>query len=260
MPKYDPEKRRIEHSVVVFQTVLGAHERTSLEQGGCMLYRLLYQLGRPIVLLYARLMLNLDVLWHAPLPDGPKIIVANHPSFTDPFFVAMLSSKPVSILIIASAFLVPLFGLYLRRSGHISVSPENGKEAFNRARQVLDRGRSIVMFPEGDASPRDGGFRKPRTGAARLALLTGASIVPVGIHLPRERLHTIHSMIGGQRKSGYWYLRGPYNMTVGEPMQFEGDAQDREHVVSVSENIMQRIVSLAHESAARMKASMHRKR
>jgi 1-acyl-sn-glycerol-3-phosphate acyltransferase len=244
----------------VFQEVLGAFERTNLKQGECMLYRLLYQLGRPIVLLYARLMLNLDIFWHAPLPDGPKIIVANHPSFNDPFFVAMLSSRPVSILIIASAFFVPLFGLYLRRSGHIPVFPENGQEAFEKARQVLDKGRSIVMFPEGGASPREGGFHKPRTGAARLALLTGASIVPVGIHLPRERLRTIDSRIGGQHKTGYWYLRGPYNMTVGEPMRFKGDVQDREQVVSVSEHIMQRIVSLAQESAVRMKSRTRRRR
>ena len=117
-----------------------------------MVYRVLYWITRPLVLAYARLMLNLDVFWHAPLPDGPKIIVANHPSFTDPFFVAMLSSRPVSILIIASAFLVPLFGLYLRRAGHIPVSPEKGREAFEKARQRLLKGRSIVMFPEGDAS------------------------------------------------------------------------------------------------------------
>lgn len=221
-----------------------------------MLHKLLFWLVRPIVLLYARLMLNLDVFWYAPLPDGPKIIVANHPSFTDPFFVAMLSSRPVSILIIASAFLVPLFGLYLKRAEHIPVSPEKAKEAFEEARQSLKKGRSIVMFPEGDASPREGGFRKPRTGAARLALLTGASVVPVGIHLPRERLRTIDSKIGGEHKSGYWYLRGPYNMTVGEPMRFAGDVQNREHVVSVSERIMQQIVSLAQESAGRMKAGM----
>ena len=224
------------------------------------MYRLLYQLGRPIVLLYARLMLNLDVFWHASLPDGPKIIVANHPSFNDPFFVAMLSSRPVSILIIASAFWVPLFGLYLRRSGHIPVTPGKGQEALEKARQELDRGRSIVMFPEGDASPREGGFHKARTGAARLALLTGASIVPIGIHLRRERLRTIASKIGGQRKTGYWYLRGPYSMTVGEPMRFEGDVQNYEHVVSVSERIMQNIVSLAQESAERMKAGTCKKR
>jgi 1-acyl-sn-glycerol-3-phosphate acyltransferase len=205
-------------------------------------------------------MLNLDVFWHAPLPDGPKIIVANHPSFTDPFFVAMLSPRPVSILIIASAFLVPLFGLYLRRAGHISVSPEKGKEAFEKARQRLARGRSIVMFPEGDASPREGGFREPRTGAARLALLTGASVVPVGIHLPREQLRTIASKIGGDRKTGYWYLRGPYNMTVGEPMRFDGSAADREHVVSVSKRIMQQIISLAHESTERMKRRPRQRR
>ncbi|MCP4540582.1 MAG: 1-acyl-sn-glycerol-3-phosphate acyltransferase [Chloroflexi bacterium] len=213
---------------------------------------LLFWLSRPIIFLYARVMLSMDIFWHAPLPSGPQLIVANHPSFTDPFFVALVSSQPVKILIIVSAFLVPLFGRYLRLSGHVPVDPNKGREAFEKAKQLLEEGRSVVIFPEGDASPRYGGFRKPRTGVARLALLTGAPVVPVGIHLPRERLLTIHGTVAGKRSAGYWYLRGPYNMTVGQALRFEGDVQDRACVSSVSEKIMQRIITLADESEQRM--------
>ena len=121
------------------------------------------------------------------------------------------------------------------------VEPDKGQEAFEKAKNLLEKGRSVLIFPEGDASPRQGGFRKPRTGVARLALLTGAPVVPVGIHLPRERLRTINMTIDGERRAGYWYLHGPYNMTVGQALRFEGDVQDRAHVVSVSEKIMQQI-------------------
>ncbi len=214
---------------------------------------LLYWLSRPIVLLYARLMLNMDIFWHAPLPSGPQLIVANHPSFTDPFFVSLVSSQPVKILIIVTAFLVPLFGRYLRWSGHVPVDPNKGQEAFEKAKRLLEEGRSVLIFPEGDASPRQGGFRKPRSGVARLALLTGAPVVPVGIHLPRERLRTINWTIDGKPSVGYWYLRGPYNMTVGQALRFEGDPQNRAYVLSVSEKIMQQIVSLAGESEQRMR-------
>lgn len=223
-----------------------------------MWYKLLHGLARLLVMAYTGVMLDLDVLWQSPLPDGPHIIVANHPSFTDPFFVAMLSSKPVSILIIASAFLVPVFGFFLRRAGHIPVTPGRGRDAFEQARRALEKGRSVLIFPEGDASPREGGFRPPRTGAARLALLTGAPVVPVGIHLARERLRTIESRITGASTVGYWYLRGPYHMTVGEPMHFVGDVEDRERVVSASERIMQCIIALTRESERRMKAYLSR--
>lgn len=216
------------------------------------MYRFLYVLTRTVVLAYARVMLNLDVLWESPLPDGPSIIVANHPSFTDPFFVGMLSPRPVSIMILATAFLVPLFGLYLRRAGHIPVDPEKGREAFDRALETLKKGRSVLLFPEGGASPREGGFRAPRTGAARLALLSGVPVVPVGISLPHKRLRTIRARIGGRAQEGYWYLRGPYHMTVGKPMRFVGDVQDREQVVQVSDSIMQQIIALAQQSALRM--------
>jgi hypothetical protein len=65
-------------------------------------------------------------------------------------------------------------------------------------------------------------------------------------------LRTINWTIAGKRATGYWYLRGPYNMTVGHALRFEGDAQDRAYVASVSEKIMQQIISLADESEQRM--------
>ena len=216
-----------------------------------MSQKLLYLLGRAVVLLYARLMLKLDILWYASLPAGPKIIVANHPSISDPFYLALLSLQPIKILIIDNPFSVPLFGAYLRRSGHVPVVPGNGQTAFDKARQLLEAGHSVALFPEGWVSPPEGGFNPPRTGAARLALLTGVPVVPVGIYLPRERNHVVSATINGKRTVGYWYLRGPYSVTVGQALRFQGDLNDRDHVAAVSDRIMQRIASLAHQSERR---------
>ncbi len=221
-----------------------------------MSQKLLYLLGWPVVCLYARLMLRLDVLRQAPLPAGPKLIVANHPSFTDPFYLTLLFPQPINILLIESAFSVLLFGAYLRWSGHVPVVPGNGRPAFEEARRLLEAGRSVAIFPEGDASPREGGFLPPRTGAARLALLTGVPVVPVGIYLPRERTRMISSSIAGKRTVGHWYLRGPYSMTVGQPLRFEGDAEDQTLVASISDRIMQRIISLARESERRVRHTL----
>jgi 1-acyl-sn-glycerol-3-phosphate acyltransferase len=132
--------------------------------------------------------------------------------------------------------------------------PGKGRAAFDAACQRLLRGRSVALFPEGDLSPPEGGFLAPRTGAARLALLTGAPIVPIGIYLPRECSRPIVSTVGGKRLTGYLYLRGRYGVTVGQPMHFKGDVEDRGRVAVVSEDIMRQITSLAQESERRVRA------
>jgi 1-acyl-sn-glycerol-3-phosphate acyltransferase len=213
--------------------------------------QLLYSLGRTVIRVYARVMLKLDVLWQAPLPPGPKLIVANHPSASDPFYLALLSPQPIKILIIDNPFFVPMLGAYLRKSGHVPVIPGNGRPAFEQAQLLLETGRSVALFPEGWISPQLGGFNSPRTGAARLALLTGVPVVPVGIYLPRERNHVITANINGKSAVGYWYLRGPYSVTVGHALYFEGDCQDRECVTSVTNSIMRQIATLAYQSEQR---------
>ena len=215
------------------------------------LQKLVYSSSRAIIRTYARSMLKLDVLWQAPLPTGPKLIVANHPSMTDPFLLSLLSPEPIKILITVKAFHVPVFGAYLYKSGHVPVVPGNGRAAFKAVHRLLDAGHSVALFPEGWVSPQQEGFNPPRTGAARLAMLTGVPVVPVGIYLQRERNRVITTTIKGAHSVGYWYLRGPYSMTVGHPLRFEGDVQDQDHVKSISDNIMRRIISLAHQSEHR---------
>lgn len=212
----------------------------------------LYRLGRPAVNLYAGLMFDMDVVWKAPLPAGPKIIAPNHPSTTDPFLVTGLIDEPTSILIDNRLFKVPVFGRYLTYAGHVPVVEGSGRTAFDRARELLDDGRNIAIFPEGAVSPLAGGFHRSRTGAARLALLTGAPIIPIGIHLDRERIKVVESQYSGIMAVGTWYLRGPYAMTIGQPMILDGDVEDRQYVRAASERIMQRIAHLSHQSARRM--------
>jgi 1-acyl-sn-glycerol-3-phosphate acyltransferase len=217
-----------------------------------MLEKALYRLGRPVVGLYARLMLQLDVLQRAPLPDGPKILAANHPSSTDPFLITQLAPEQISIVIDGALFDAPVFGGYLRRAGHVPVMRENGRATVEHARRLLEAGRTVAIFPEGHVSPLDGSFYAPRTGTARLALRTGVPVIPVGIHIPRERIQIINLNFKGESGIAKWYLRGPYAMTVGEPMRFQGDVEDRPYVRSISEQIMRRIIQLSHQGARRM--------
>ena len=92
----------------------------------------------------------------------------------------------------------------------------------------------------------------PRTGAALLALLIGAVIIPVGIHLQRENIHTYDTRMHPDDELIRWYWRGPYAMTVGQPLRLEGDDEDRDGVHAASERIMQSIRNLAGQSERRI--------
>jgi 1-acyl-sn-glycerol-3-phosphate acyltransferase len=214
-----------------------------------------YWSGRSIVDLYARLRLKRDVVWHAPLPSGAKIIAANHPTTTDPFYILTLAPEQMSVLVTGGAFTVPGFGRYLRAAGHVPVFRGNGGGTFEEARALLQAGRTVAVFPEGALSPDIGSFHKPHTGVARLALTTGAPVIPVGIHLQSARVRPMEGTIGGEESLGKLYLAGPYAMTVGRAMAFEGDVRDWGHVRSVSEQVMQRIIQLSQQSARRLDAA-----
>ncbi len=220
--------------------------------------KLLYAIGQPLVALYARLTLNPDIVFQFPLPEGPKIIVANHPSTTDPLILTTLTAEPLSILITESVFTIPLVGRILRRSGQIPVVRANGRAAFAEALRRLRDGQTVGIFPEGSLSPREGGFCPPRTGAARLALLTGAPIVPVGIHLERERLHYSTKQLDARDEPIRWYWRGPYAMTVGQPLHLEGDIEDHDGVRAAAERIMQAIRHVAAQSQERVEQRSRR--
>lgn len=215
--------------------------------------RFLYRLARAVIRAYAQLLFKMRVHWRAPLPPGRKLIAANHPSCTDPFVIPLLTKIEISILITGKAFTVPLFSGLLRRCGQIPVIPGNGREALEQARERLELDETVAIFPEGHISPQEGGHLPARPGAVRLAMLTGAPIIPVGIYYPREKSVRLSSRItGGEESDGYWYLTGPYHLTIGEPMYFSGDPDDRQQVAEASIRLMEEIAHLAEESRLRM--------
>lgn len=203
--------------------------------------------------MYAHLMLNIDIQWQASLPTGPIIFAANHPSATDPFLIHLVSKKPVSVCITDNAFSVPILGAYMRYLQQIPVSPGQGKKTLASAHENMASGRAVAIFPEGLISPHSGGFHAPRSGVARMALGTGAHVVPVGISLLRERSTRITSGISGKQSTAWWYLRGPYVVTVGEPVKFDGSSDDHEHVMSIAQRVMDSIHLLAEESEKRLR-------
>ena len=228
------------------------------ERRGNLQERFLNWAGRSVARSYASSMLKMDVQHHVSLPGGPKIIAANHPTTTDPFAMMGLVSEPISMLITESCFKIPVLGRFLQGAGHVKVAHGHGRAALEEGKRLLHAGRTVGIFPEGSLSPLEGGVCLAHTGVARLALSTGAPVIPVGIYVQREFIRFVKTEIAGQAEGIRWYLDGPYVVTIGEPMWFEGDVGDRDHVRSVLEQIMQRILQLSNESARRMSAAQTR--
>jgi 1-acyl-sn-glycerol-3-phosphate acyltransferase len=115
--------------------------------------------------------------------SGAAMIAPNHISFFDS--VVLIGVLPRRISFIGKAeyldnwktrYLFPAFGMIpIERSGG-----KQSLEALDTAAGVLERGEVFGIFPEGTRS-RDGLLHKGRTGMARLALRTGAPIIPVGL-------------------------------------------------------------------------------
>lgn len=129
-------------------------------------------------------------LEHVPR-DAPVIFAVNHPNgLIDPLFVLCYAPREVSFLAKAPLFRYPLIGWFARLFDSIPVYRKqdnvtgSNEETFARAREILNRGGGVAIFPEG-TTHSDARLRELKTGAARIAL--GASlpdlvIVPVGIY------------------------------------------------------------------------------
>jgi 1-acyl-sn-glycerol-3-phosphate acyltransferase len=119
---------------------------------------------------------------HLPL-RGPAILAPNHLSFIDSMLLMLSVDREIAFVGKAeymrewpSRWLFPALGMIpIDRSGG-----EAAEEALDQASRVLERGQLFGIFPEGTRS-RDGYLHRGRTGAARLALRTGAPLFPVGI-------------------------------------------------------------------------------
>lgn len=113
--------------------------------------------------------------------SGPVILAANHLTNFDVFPMQIVLPRLIFYMGKAELFKNPLMDAYLRRLGAFPVQ-RGAKDdwALEQARKVLEHGQVLGMFPEGTRS-KGRGLRTAKTGIARLALATGAPIVPLAI-------------------------------------------------------------------------------
>jgi 1-acyl-sn-glycerol-3-phosphate acyltransferase len=136
--------------------------------------------GRGVTRLALRHYLGAKHLDRHHIPKtGPVILVANHPTLGDPFMLAFGTQRWVSWLAWDEAFDWPGVGSLMRLYKAIPLNLEKPKpSSLKAAYGVLARGRILGMFFEGERSFTYGLNTPLKTGAARMALRSGAIVVP----------------------------------------------------------------------------------
>lgn len=120
-----------------------------------------------------------------------KLIVANHPTLLDAVFLMALVPN-ATFVAKASMTRHAMVGAAARLAGYIA-NDQEGVQLLDRAKEALQQGQALVIFPEGtrtgDAAPK---FKR---GAANIAIATGCTIIPIHISCDPPTL----------RKNQKWY-------------------------------------------------------
>lgn len=191
------------------------------------LYYLVRALFVPFFLIYFRL----DRIGREHVPhDGPVIFASNHRSFLDPFIIGALARRPLFYVAKKELFRRRLQGWFLCSLGAIPVDRgQSDEEMLESARAVLRRGDSLVVFPEGTRI-RPGALGRPKRGVGRMALESGAPVVPV-------------ALIGTENIRKNWRIR-PHKVRIraGSPLVFPQTVDpSQELAVEVTSRIWPRV-------------------
>ncbi len=149
-------------------------------------------------------MYRLEVVGVDRLPIGPAVITPNHDSVLDGIILGAAISRELRFLAKAELWRSRLLAWMLDGLGAIRIKRGHGDQlALARMRQALEAGQTVAIFPQGAVR----GERVWHRGAARLALVTGAPLVPVRLIGTAQAL--------SQRRIGFPQLR----VIIGEPIK-----------------------------------------
>jgi 1-acyl-sn-glycerol-3-phosphate acyltransferase len=190
-----------------------------------------YEVVRVFTSLYAWTVFRVRGIAPELVPaSGPVILAPNHSSFMDHFFLGASIRRKVSFMAKSQLFKPPMQFIY----SHGGVFPVRrgfrDEEAFVTAEAILERGGCIAMYCEGGRS-RSGRIRnRARPGIGRLALESGATVVPVAIH-------------GSERVRNWKRLRFPkITVQYGEPFRYERvEEATRHQQQAVADDILEAI-------------------
>jgi 1-acyl-sn-glycerol-3-phosphate acyltransferase len=184
------------------------------------LYRATQLIGYPLLRGYFRP----DVTGRQFVPrEGPAIVAANHLSAADQVVTPISARRQVIYFAKAEYFTEPglrgrVRARVFRELGHVPVDRDDTRAAagtISTGVELLAAGRVLGIYPEGTRS-KDGLLHKFRTGVARLALRSGAPVIPVGL------VGTAAILRPGDKR---WH-RAPVAVHFGPPLDFSGRAED----------------------------------
>jgi 1-acyl-sn-glycerol-3-phosphate acyltransferase len=186
---------------------------------------------------FARLYLNLtrDGIEHLPR-RGPAIVVCNHASYMDAIILGSAAPRPIHFMVLRWMYDLLLLRWFYWGMGTIPVRAEGqDSAAIKHALRALQAGRVVGIFPEGTRSA-DGRLSDARPGAAMLAAMSGAPVVPAFIDGARDTL----PVGGGFPRPARVHVR------FGPPLRFErrGRGHQRDAMVAFSRVLLDAIARL----------------
>ncbi|HKK23291.1 MAG TPA: lysophospholipid acyltransferase family protein [Pseudohaliea sp.] len=153
---------------------------------------------------------------HLPGVDDNRRVVlcAKHQSTWETFFFPAIMPHPLAFVFKRELLRIPVFGWALGRLEMIHIDRSRRSEAWNKVarqgRELMDRGKWVIMFPEGTRTER-GKQGVYKSGATRLACATGAEVVPIAVTSGRC----------WPRRS-FWFLPGVIDVSIGPPLDPAG--------------------------------------
>jgi len=146
-------------------------------------------LSQRLLLAICRPLFNMLFSWKVEgrenIPStGPLILITNHVHILDPFFLVFSFPRWINFVAKEELFRSPLLMPWLRWAGSLSIHRSGNirekQRTLERARDALEKGLVLGMFPEGSRS-HDGKLREGKPGPAAIASKTSVAVIPVGI-------------------------------------------------------------------------------
>lgn len=179
--------------------------------------------------------------------QGPAILASNHLSFSDSFFLPAVLDRKVTFIAKAEYFTTPglkgkLTAAFFKGVGQLPVDRSGargaGEAAIRSGIKVIEAGELFGIYPEGTRSPDGRLYRGKPGGLARIALATGAPVIPVAM-IDTEKIQPPGKVVPKLMRPG---------IRIGEPLDFSryhGMDGDRFILRAVTDEVMYEIMKLS---------------